>query len=309
MSQVDYTISDQSGASFRSDLNATLAAIVSQNSGATEPATMFAYQFWADTTTGILKQRNAANNAWVSILTMSTGALIGNAATATTSNRVDSGEVTVTAHATTGDIFAAAANSILWDDSGGAITTTIFPNASKAGMVRELRCNGASKFTAGTNLLIEGIPSGTTITLANGALVKVRAISTTQFKMTYSLSGTFTITLTGCSSGGTGTASYKYENGFATLNIPLLTGASTGSNAATLTGFPSCIEPALTGTYYQLILCRIQDNATVAVGIIAFDNALTGDVNVYTTIAAGTWTATSGQTKSLMGNTFVYRVA
>ena len=34
-----------------------------------------AYQFWADTSgTPTLKQRNAANNAWISILTLSTGA-------------------------------------------------------------------------------------------------------------------------------------------------------------------------------------------------------------------------------------------
>ena len=83
MSQHDYDIANQAGAAFRADLNLLFAAIVSQNSGATEPATKFAYQFWADTTTGILKQRNAANTAWVSIWNMATGALIGNAATAT----------------------------------------------------------------------------------------------------------------------------------------------------------------------------------------------------------------------------------
>lgn len=37
--------------------------------GATE-----SYQFWADTGNDLLKQRNAANSAWVSILTLSTGA-------------------------------------------------------------------------------------------------------------------------------------------------------------------------------------------------------------------------------------------
>jgi len=41
--------------------------IVSNNSGATEPGTMYAYQWWADTTTGLLKIRNAANNAWVTL--------------------------------------------------------------------------------------------------------------------------------------------------------------------------------------------------------------------------------------------------
>ena len=70
MAQEDYVIADQTGVSFLSDLNDTLAAIVSNNSGSTEPATMYAYMYWADTTAGILKQRNAANNAWINVFTL-----------------------------------------------------------------------------------------------------------------------------------------------------------------------------------------------------------------------------------------------
>ena len=67
MAQHDYIIANQSGAAFRADLNNGLAAIVSQNSGAAQPSTTYAYQWWADTTAGMLKQRNAANNAWINI--------------------------------------------------------------------------------------------------------------------------------------------------------------------------------------------------------------------------------------------------
>ena len=70
MAQHDYNIANQSGAAFRSDLNNGLAAIVSQNSGAAQPSTTYAYQWWADTTTGLLKIRNAANNAWITIGTL-----------------------------------------------------------------------------------------------------------------------------------------------------------------------------------------------------------------------------------------------
>lgn len=70
MAQHDYSLANQSGLSFRQDLNNALAAIVSQNSGATEPSTMYAYQLWADSTAGLLKQRNAANSAWVTIGTL-----------------------------------------------------------------------------------------------------------------------------------------------------------------------------------------------------------------------------------------------
>ncbi len=44
MAQHDYTFLNQSGANFRADLNNALTAIVSNNSGATEPATKFAYE-------------------------------------------------------------------------------------------------------------------------------------------------------------------------------------------------------------------------------------------------------------------------
>lgn len=70
MAQHDYIIANQSGAGFRSDLNNGLAAIVSNNSGAAQPSTTYAYQWWADTTTGLLKIRNAANNAWITVGTL-----------------------------------------------------------------------------------------------------------------------------------------------------------------------------------------------------------------------------------------------
>jgi len=71
----DYVISNGTGSAVRSDINAALAAIVSQNSNASEPATMYAYQWWADTTTGLLKIRNAANSAWVTIGTLASANL------------------------------------------------------------------------------------------------------------------------------------------------------------------------------------------------------------------------------------------
>jgi hypothetical protein len=54
-----------------------LAAIVSNNSKASAPTTTYAYMWWADTANDILKQRNAADSAWINILTLSTGAPLG----------------------------------------------------------------------------------------------------------------------------------------------------------------------------------------------------------------------------------------
>jgi|TARA_Y100000289_G_scaffold42131_1_gene41813 hypothetical protein len=63
----DYVIANASGSAVRSDINNALAAIVSNNSNGTSPATTYAYQWWADTTTGQLKLRNSDNDGWITI--------------------------------------------------------------------------------------------------------------------------------------------------------------------------------------------------------------------------------------------------
>ena len=67
MAQHDYDIANQSGANFRADLNNALDAIVSNNSGSSQPSTTFAYEWWIDTSANLLKLRNSANNAWITL--------------------------------------------------------------------------------------------------------------------------------------------------------------------------------------------------------------------------------------------------
>ena len=67
MSQHDYNIANAAGATVRADINSALAAIVSQNSGASEPATTFAYEWWLDTSNSLLKIRNSGNTGWVTL--------------------------------------------------------------------------------------------------------------------------------------------------------------------------------------------------------------------------------------------------
>ena len=62
MSQVtDYTIANDTGANVRSDINAVLGAIQTLNSGSSEPSANVAFQLSVNTTTSLLKIRNAAN--------------------------------------------------------------------------------------------------------------------------------------------------------------------------------------------------------------------------------------------------------
>ena len=64
----DYVIDNSTGANVRADINNALAAIVSNNSSSSQPTTRYAYMWWADTTNGVLKIRNSANDGWVELL-------------------------------------------------------------------------------------------------------------------------------------------------------------------------------------------------------------------------------------------------
>jgi hypothetical protein len=70
MSQHDFSIANQSFPNFRSDLNSALAALASMSSGSSAPSSTYANQLWLDTAAdpSILKVRNAADDAWISVL-------------------------------------------------------------------------------------------------------------------------------------------------------------------------------------------------------------------------------------------------
>ena len=65
MSQHDYNVANGTGAAVRADINLALTAIAGANSGGTSPSTTYAFQLWADTTSGSLKIRNGGNSAWI----------------------------------------------------------------------------------------------------------------------------------------------------------------------------------------------------------------------------------------------------
>jgi hypothetical protein len=65
MAQSSLTIGDAAGAVVRANINAAIEAIITQNSGATEPTTTYPNMWWYDTSTALLKRRNNANDAWI----------------------------------------------------------------------------------------------------------------------------------------------------------------------------------------------------------------------------------------------------
>ena len=133
MAQHDYALANDSGAIFRTDLNAALAAIVSQNSGATEPSTTYAYQWWADTTTGLLKLRNAANAAWITVGTLASAYLgLLPAADGTTSGTFSVGEALALAGDVTPSQITADQNNYAPTGAGAATTLRLSSDASRS---------------------------------------------------------------------------------------------------------------------------------------------------------------------------------
>lgn len=70
MAQADLSCANATGQAFRQDVNNQLLALGTLQSGTTAPSTTYAFMLWADEANGLLKQRNSANNAWVTVATL-----------------------------------------------------------------------------------------------------------------------------------------------------------------------------------------------------------------------------------------------
>ena len=98
MAQHDGVIDNGTGSAVRTDINNALAAINSNNSGASDPSTTYAYQFYADTGDNTLKIRNAANDGFVNV-SITGGIGTENFGLAPLSGGTFTGDVTFTSNA------------------------------------------------------------------------------------------------------------------------------------------------------------------------------------------------------------------
>ena len=71
MSQADQNISNDTGSNVRADINSNLSALFSNSSGAAAPAVTVPFQWYADTTNDALKLRNAADDDFITVGTLS----------------------------------------------------------------------------------------------------------------------------------------------------------------------------------------------------------------------------------------------
>lgn len=178
MAQHDGVIDNAPGATFRADINAAIAALISNNSGASAPSTTYAYMFWADTSSGLLKQRNAANNAWITIGTLADenyGLLKKSGDSLTGGLNLARGSVTM--HATTMNLWA---QPNIIDGTSAAVIITAIANAPQAGATRKLYPPAGTKITHGATFDVEGASDYTTV--AGDALI-FEAITVSTYKV------------------------------------------------------------------------------------------------------------------------------
>lgn len=183
MTQHDYNIANQTMPSARTDLNNALLSVVSNNSGSSAPSTTFAYMLWADTTTGLLKIRNAANSAWIIVGDLATdglnfkthtanpngskaGDFIGQMAYDTTNNRQ---YVCTTAGASGAAVWTpillagvravtGTSDTILTTDRAKLVT---FSNASAIAVTLPQSTSSATGFPAGWFIDVQNLGAGT----------------------------------------------------------------------------------------------------------------------------------------------------
>jgi hypothetical protein len=198
--QHDQNIANADGASVRSDINNALAALFSLSSGGTAPSTTVAYQLWADTTNGVLKQRNAANTSWIVRGSLSESIVVarssntilgvsnfGNAIVATSTFTQ-----TLTAAATLGDgwfcYYRNDGTGVITLDPNGAETidgsTTLALNPGESVVIL---CNGSAfktigrTVTAADNFLVDATVASNalTLTIKAGSVINFRESSLT----------------------------------------------------------------------------------------------------------------------------------
>ena len=175
MAQHDFNIANQIGSAFRADLNNALSAIATTSSGSSEPSTTFAHQLWVDTGNNLLKIRNAANNAWITIgvsITASntfTGDITGNITGNVTGNVTGNitGNVTgdLTGNADTATTLATARTIQL---SGDVTGSTSFDGSGNVNITTTISSDSTVLGTDTTGDYVESISGGTGVTITGG---------------------------------------------------------------------------------------------------------------------------------------------
>ena len=284
----DYSLANQSGLAFRTELNSVLAAIVSQNSGATEPTTTYAYQLWIDTGVSpeLLKIRNSANSAWITLGDV-TAANLGLASLA---GATFTGDITLNAQS---DVRFADSDSSNWVAFQAPATvssnvTWTLPSADGTSG-QFLKTNGSGTLSWDTSAGAVTSVGGQTgaVTYATSWAVGTGATAATNTDL--DVAGTYAGNVVSvaaldidCSTGNYFTKSISTSSTFTFSNVPSsraysftlevnCTGASTAITWPAAVKWPSDTAPTLTDTKTHLFLFVTDNGGTTFRGASLVD--------------------------------------
>ena len=158
----DYSLANQSGANFRTELNSILGAIQTLNSGTTAPSNLVAHMVFLDTSTtpATLKIRNAANDGFITLGTASTNFGLVSASGATFT-----GDITLNAQSDVRFADSDSSNYIALQAPATVASNVTFtlPSADgTANQVLKTDASGALGFTS--VLLLSETTNGQTVT-------------------------------------------------------------------------------------------------------------------------------------------------
>lgn len=220
MSQATAAIANMSRTLFRAAVNAALQALQSRNSGASAPSETYAYMPWADTTSGWLKQRNAANSGWIFVHPLAGHAEVDLASAGTT------------------DLGAQTSDMVRIT---GTTTITSFGTAD-AGRVVKVRHSGALTLTHHATSLV--LPGGANIPVAAGDTYEAHSLG----------SGNWVVRAYQAASGMavvSGSSSVPYT-AIAGFTLSSIAGTSTTASFTVSTGQATALQGSATANTTQI---------------------------------------------------------
>ena len=158
----DYSLANQSGANFRTELNSILGAVQTLNSGSSAPSNLVAHMVFLDTSTtpATLKIRNAANDGFITLGTASTNFGLVSASGATFT-----GDITLNAQSDVRFADSDSSNYIaLQSPATVASNVTLTLPAADGSANQVLKTDGSGALGFASYLLLSETTNGQTVT-------------------------------------------------------------------------------------------------------------------------------------------------
>nr|BAR27006.1 fiber protein [uncultured Mediterranean phage uvMED] len=158
----DYSLANQSGSAFRTELNSILSAVQTLNSGSTAPSNLVAHMVFLDTSTtpATLKIRNAANDGFITLGTASTNFGLVSASGATFT-----GDITLNAQSDVRFADSDSSNYIALQAPATVASNVTFTLPSADGTANQaLKTDASGNLGFASYLLLSETANGQTVT-------------------------------------------------------------------------------------------------------------------------------------------------